>query len=392
MPRIKFIDSSEIAKFQHPYWTLEVYTKHKSSITITPSRQEKDWFRHSEDTLIEWIEKLKIQNFCYYWSFESLLQQPKFILHILNSLVPFYKHGMHISIIDCINIMVDAYVVHNTGCDEYERDSDDFTEFLYTTLCSDSDKIPWAALCLLVNEPWNYRFMCDDLNKVLLRQIRSVYRRTDRPGIFSSLTFDSFGFPIYLESNGRDLPSILNPNGIGYPIKAVFQKNPQYKKFGSLFLNLISKNPVIPIKQFFNLSLNYLSAKNIHPHEFLLHFINILKNQCKDVVFTKKQFSEIITNFLEAFPNSRKTLMFSGFLFQNFLRNQEISLKLRKSRWKPFQIELEPSCIDIQFESNFVKKIKMLGFLEILMSKQIPNEHSHLSYSIMRRVVSGLFL
>ena len=339
MPRINFIDSSKIAELQHPYWTLEVYTKHKSSITNTPSRQQKDWFKHSEETLMEWIEKLNIQNFCYYWSFESLLQQDKFILHILNSLVPFYKHCMHISIIECINIMVDAYVVHKSGCDEYERDSDDFTEFLYTTLCSDSDKIPWAALCLLVNEPWNYRFMCNDLNKVLLRQIRSVYRRTDRPGIFSSLTFDSFGFPIYLESNGRDLPSILNPNGIGYPIKAVFQKNPQYKKFGSLFLNLISENPIIDPKHFFNSSLLYVSR--MKPQQILFHFIGILKNQCKDVVFTQEQFNVILAKFLEAFQDSRKSLMFSGFLFQNFLRNREISLKLRQSRCKPFQIDLE---------------------------------------------------
>ena len=388
MPRIKFVPPSNL---QHPYWTPPVYTRHKSSITITPNRQPKDWFRHPRNILIEWIEKLKLED-SYYWNFESLLLQPKFILYILDCLVPFYKHGMHISIIECINIMVDAYVVHKSGCDEYDRDSDDFTEYQYTTLCSVSSKIPWAAICLLVNEPWNYRFMCDDLNKVLLRQIRSVYRRTDRPGIFSSLTFDSVGFPKYLESNGRDLPSILNPNGIGYPIKSVFQNNPKYTKFGNLFLNLISENPIIPIEQFFNLSFNYLIAKNIHPRELLMHFHNILKNQCNDIVFTKKQFNEIIAKFLEAFPNSRKSLIFSGFLFQNFLRNQEILLKLRQNRCKPFQIELEPSCIDIQFESHFVKKIKMLGFLEILMSKQIPNKHSHLSYSIMRRVVSGLFL
>jgi hypothetical protein len=391
MSRIKFVRVSDIRGYQHPYWTLPVYTRFVTSITITPNRQPKDWFRHPRNILIEWIQKLKIEDL-FYWNFESLLEQPTFILYILDCLVPFYKHGMHISIIECINIMVDAYVVHKSGCDEYDRDSDDFTEFLYRTLCSDSNKIPWAALCLLVNEPWNYRFMCDDLNKILLRQIRSVYRRTDRPDVFSSLTFDSVGFPKYLESNGIDLPSILNPDGIGYPIKAVFQNNPQYKNFGHLFLNLISENPIIPIERFFNLSLNYLIDTDIHHSELLKHFYNILQNQCKDVVFTKKQFDEINTKFLKAFPNSRILLMFSGFLFQNFLRNQEISLKLRKSRCLSFQIKLEPSCIYIQFESHFVKKIKMLGFLEILMSKQISNQHSHLSYSIMRRVVSGLFL
>lgn len=389
MPGVNFVLSPNS---KHPYWELPRYTEHESSITKIPSRQPKDFFRHSKDTLMRWIKKLNVGYRHYYWSFESLLELDVFKLYILDCLEPFYKHGMHVSIIECINIMVDAFIVHESGCDEYEHDSDGFSEYQFTCLCSDSTKIPWAALCILVNQPWKFRFMSDDLNKVLLRQIRSVYRRTDRPDVFSSLTFDSVGKPTYLESNGRDLASILDPNGIGYPIKSVFQKNTQYNKFGSLFLNLISENPIIPIERFFNLSLNYLSAKNIHPHELLLHFQNILKNQCKDVVFTQREFSEIIQKFLEAYPNSRKSLMFSGFLFQNFLRNQEISLKLRKSRFNPFQIQLDPSCLDIQFESHFVKKIKMLGFLEFLMSKQIPNQHSHLSYSIMRRVVSGLFL
>jgi hypothetical protein len=389
MDRIKFIGSSKIAVIQHPYWTPEVYTRHKSSITNTPNRQPKDWFRHPRNILIEWIEELKIQHSdC--WNFESLLEEPKFILHILDCLVPFYKHGMHISIIECINIMVDAYVVHKSGSDVFDRDSDDITEYQYRTLHFDTEKIPWAALCIFINEPWKYGFGCNDLDKVLLRQIRSVYRRTDRPGIFSSLTFNSDGFPKYLESNGVDLPSILDPKDIGYPIKAVFEKNPQYKNFGSLFLNLISKNPIIDPKHFLFSSLLYVNW--MKPQQILFHFIGILRNQCKDVVFTQEQFSEIIAKFLEAFQDSRKSLMFSGFLFQNFLRNQEILLKLRQNRCKSFQIELEPSCIDIQFESHFVKKIKMLGFLEILMSKQTPKEHSHLSYSIMRRVVSGLFL
>jgi len=295
---------------------------------------------------------------------------------------------MHVSIIECINFMVDSYIVHESGCDEYDRDSEDNSVFQYTTLCVGKQTIPWVAICLFVNEPFSYQFFQDDLDKVLLRQLRSVYRKTDRPGFFSSLTFNSVGSPEYKESSGRTLSSLLNPDGIRYPVTAIFQKNPKYKKFGELFLNIISANPVIAPKRFFVSSLLYVSW--MKPQQFLFNFIGILRNQCKDVVFTQEQFNAIFMKFLEVFPNSRKPLIFSGFLFQNFLRNHAISLQLRQSQFQSFFIELEPDSNEVQFELKFVKRIKMLGFLEIMLSKK--NSPVHLSYSIMRRVTSGLFL
>jgi len=384
----------QVAGVSHPYWTDEVYAKHEHQIlAIKGKRQQKDWFRHSPETLTDWFGELRIyycrfKFSCNYWCFSTLLQDSVFALHILNCLEPFYKHGMHVSIIECINIMVDAYIVHESGCDEYERDSEDNSVFQYTRLCVGKQTIPWVAIYLFVNEPWSYQFFQDDLDKVLLRRLRSVCRKTDRPGFFSSLTFNFVGSPGYKESSGRTVTSLLNPDGIRYPVTAIFQNNPKYKKFGELFLNIISGNPVIAPKRFFNSSLLYVNW--MKPQQILFHFIGILRNQCKDVIFTQEQFNAILMKFLEFFPNSRKPLMFSGFLFQNFLRNREVSLQLRQSQCKFFYIQLELDCNDVQFESKFVKRMKMLGFLEIMLSKN--NSPHHLSYSIMRRVASGLFL
>jgi hypothetical protein len=97
----------------------------------------------------------------------------------------------------------------------------------------------------------------------------------------------------------------------------------------------------------------------------------------------------ILMKFLEFFPNSRKPLEFSGFLFQNYLRIREVSLQLRQSQCKIFHIQLKSDANDVQFESKFVKRMKIIGFLEIMLAKK--NSPSHLSYSIMRRVASGLF-
>jgi hypothetical protein len=384
----------QVAGVSHPYWTDEVYARHEHEIlAIKRNRQQKDWFRHSPETLAEWLDALKryyreIKFSCNYWCFSTLLQDSGFAWHLLNCLEPFYKHRMHVSIIECINFMVDSYIVHESGCDEYDRDSEDNSVFQHTTLCVGKQTIPWVAICLFVNEPWAYQFMQDDLDKILIRQLRSVYRKTDRPGVFSSLTFNSVCSPIYLESSGKTVSKLLNPDGIRYPITAIFQKNPKYKNFGELFLNLISENPVTSYNHFFNSSLLYVSW--MMPQQFLFHFICILRNQCKDVVFTQEQFNAILMKFLEVFPNSRKPLMFSGFLFQNFLRNRAISLQLRQSQFQSFFIKLEPDSNEVQFESKFMKRIKMLGFLEVMLSPK--NSIARHSYSIMRRVTSGLFL
>ena len=384
----------EVAGVKHPYWTDGVYAMHEHKIlAIKSKRQQKDWFRHSPETLTDWVGELQryyrdIKFSCNYWCFSTLLEDSGFALHILNCLEPFYKHGMHVSIIECINIMVDAYIVHENGYDEYELDSEDNSEFQYTRLCVGKQTIPWVAICLFVNEPWSYQFFQDDLDKVLLRQMRSVYRKTDHPGFFSSLTFNSVGSPEYKESSGRTVTSLLNPDGIRYPVTAIFQKNPKYKNFGELFLNIISGNPMIAPKCFFDSSLLYVNW--MKPQQILFHFIGILRNQCKDVVFTQEQYNAILMKFLEFFPNSRKPLEFSGFLFQNYLRNREVSLQLRQSQCKIFHIQLKSDANDVQFESKFVKRMKILGFLEIMLAKK--NSPSHLSYSIMRRVASGLFL
>jgi len=384
----------------HPFWTPELYEKHSSKLhEIKKNRQQKDWFRHSDDDMSRWLKNLKeyikhsgIEIQVYRWCFWTLLQDPGFCWHLLNCLEAFYKHQMHISIIECINTMVDAFIVYESGCDEYDRDSDDNSVWQYRTLCCGKPVIPFAALCMYMNDPVQYNFMTEEFKYVLIRRIRSCYRQTVRLGVFSSLSFDSNGIPTYRESSGISLINIFNPNRrIAYPIESVFQTNPNYKKFGEVFKNLISSEPFMSPDRFFQRAFHYLGGSN--PRQNLVFLQTILRNQCKDIAlaFTQSELSLVIMQFLEAFPNTKLVVYFAGFLFQIFLRSREKSLRLKIRQNRPSISPLPLGCNQIPFDARFVRRIRMIGFLEVMSSKLewISNQDS---YSIMRRVLSCLLL
>jgi hypothetical protein len=80
-----------------------------------------------------------------------------------------------------------------------------------------------------------------------------------------------------------------------------------------------------------------------------------------------------------------------GFLLQTFLRSREKSLRLKSQVCRPLSIPLPLGCHQLPFDAQFVKRIKMIGFLEIMSSKSVWVSNQD-SYSIMRRVLSGLLL
>ena len=390
----------KVAGKVHPFWTPQLYAKHSSNLLqINKNRQQKDWFRHSDDVMSRWLKGVKsFLPFCYSgieiqvyrWCFWTLLQDPGFCWHLLNCLEAFYKHQMHISIIECINTMVDAFLVYESGCDEYDRDSDDNSVWQCRTLCCANLIIPFAALCMFMNDSVEYHFISDDLGKILIRRIRSCYRRTNRLGIFSSLSFDSLGIPTYHESSGISLVNLLNPCGrIAYPIESVFSTNPEYKKFGEVFKSLISSEPFMSPHCFFKKAFHYLGASN--PIQNFVFLQTILRTQCKDVTFTQSELSLVIMQFFAAFPNSKSGVSFMGFLLQTFLRSREKSLRLKSQFCRPSSIPLPLGCHQLLFDAQFVKRIKMIGFLEIMSSKSVWVSNQD-SYSIMRRVLSGLLL
>jgi hypothetical protein len=344
-----------------------------------------------------WLKELKrdlgysgIEIQVYQWCFATLLEDPGFCWHLLNCLEAFYKHQMHISIIECINIMVDAFIVYESGCDEYDRDSDGHSEWQYRILCCANLDIPFAALCMFMNDPVQYHFMSDNLGNILIRRIRSFYRKTGRPGVFSSLSFDSLGIPTYHESSGISLVDLLRPSGrIAYPIESVFQINTQYKKFGEVFRSLIYSGPFMDPDRFFKRAFGYLGGGN--PGQNLIVLRTILGNQCKDVAFMQSELSLVIMQFLQAFPNSTTGLSFMGFQLHTFLRSREKSFMLKSQLFPPLLSPLPMGCDQLPFDDRVVKRIKMIGFLEVMSSKSvlISNEHSYL---IMKRVSSGLLL
>jgi hypothetical protein len=155
---------------------------------------------------------------------------------------------------------------------------------------------------MFMDNPVEYHFMSDDLGKILLRRIRSLCRKTDLPGVFSSLSFNSLGIPTYHESSGISLVDLLRPSGrIAYPIESVFSKNPEYKKFGEVFKNLISSEPFMDPVRFFKRAFDYLGGGN--PEQNLIVLRTILRDQCNDVTFTQDELSLMIMQFLRAFPN-----------------------------------------------------------------------------------------
>jgi len=287
--------------------------------------------------------------------------------------------------------MVDAFLVYESGCDEYDRDSKGNSEWQYRTLCCAKPIIPWAALCMFMNNPVEYHFMSDDFKDVLILRIRKFYRETDCPGIFSSLSFDSLGIPTYHEKlDGISLINILRPSGrIAYPIESVFSTNPEYKNFGEIFRSLISSEPFMSPDRFFKRAFGYLGG--INPGQNLIVLRTILRKQCKDVAFTQSELSFVIMQFLRTFPNSKFGVSFVGFLLQTFLRSREKSLKLKSQFCRPSSSPLQMGCDQLPFDDRIVKRIKITGFLEVMSSKSelISKQQS---YSIMKRVSSGLLL
>jgi len=383
-----------------PFWTPALYAHHTQNLQkIKGFRQQKDWFRHSDDNLSIWLSELKIYLLAYpgininvdQWCFWTLLEDPGFCWHLLfNCLAAFYKHRMHISIIECINIMVDAFLIYKSGCDEYDRDSEDNSIWQYRILCCDEPTIPFAALCMYMNEPSEYHFMTDKFKNVLIRRMRSCYRQTGQPGVFSSLIFDSNGIPKYHESSGISLVRLIRPDGrFGYPIESMFQTNSKYKKFGEVFKNMNSSNPFMIPEYFFKRAFHYLGCRN--PRHNLVVLQTILRKQCNDVTFTQDELLSIIMKFLEAFPNSKSVVYFAGFLFQTFLRSREKSLRLKSQFCRPLKTQLQMGCNQIQFDTLFVKRIRIIGFLEVMFSKSDWTSNQD-SYSIMKRVLSGLLL
>lgn len=365
----------------HPFWTPVLYANHQEVL----DRKKK--FRHPRNDLTRWLKDLDIS--CRFWRFSILLHDRNFCWHLLNCLEAFYKHGMHVSIIDCINIMVDAFIVYESGCDEYDRDSDDNSVWQHRTLCFLKPKIPFAALCMFLNNSSEYHFISDDFQFVLVRRIRSCFRRTDRPGVFSSLSFNSSGVPSYHESGGISLIQILRPSGINYPIESVFQKNTQYKKFGEVFKNLIYSGPFMDQDHFFKRAFGYLGDRN--PRQNLTVLRTILRDQCKDVAFTKDELSLVIMQFLGAFPNSKMGVSFMGFQLHTFLRSCDKSLRLKSQLCRPLSSPLPMGCDQLPFDAPAVKRNKMIGFLKVMFSKSDLTSNKH-SYLIMKRVSSGLLL
>jgi hypothetical protein len=297
---------------------------------------------------------------------------------------------MHISIIECINIMVDAFLIYESGCDEYDLDSEDNSIWQHRTLCCGEPIIPFAALCMYMHEPSQYHFMFDEFKKVLIRRIRSCYRQTGQLGVFSSLIFDSIGIPKYRESDGISLVNLIRPDGrFGYPIESIFQSNPKYKKFGEVFRNLNSFGPFMIPEYFFKRAFRYLGSSN--PMQNLVVLQTILRNQCKDVAFTQGELLSIIMKFLEAFPNSKSGVSFAGFLYQTFLRSREKSLRLKSRFFPPSSSPLPMGCNQIPFDAQFMRRNIMIGFLEVMFSKSVLISNQQ-SYSIMRRVLGGLLL
>jgi hypothetical protein len=404
MDKLAIVCLLVVAGKQHPFWTPELYEQHSSKLhKIKKNRRRKEcytarhWFRHSDEDMSRWLKELKrylgysgIDIQVYRWCFATLLEDPGFCWHLLNCLAAFYKHQMHISIIECINIMVDAFLVYESGCDEYDRDSDGNSEWQFRTLCCANLIIPFAALCMFMNDPVQYHFMSDDLGKILIRRIRSFYRKTDRPDVFSSLSFDSLGIPTYHESSGISLVVLLRPSGrIAYPIESVFQINTQYKKFGEVFQSLIHSKPFMDPDLFFKRAFGYLGDSN--PRQNLTVLRTILRNQCKDVAFTQSELSLVIMQFLGAFPNSKMGVSFMGFQLRTFLRSCEKSLRLRSQLFQPLPSPLVMGCDQFPFDAPAVKRIKMIGFLMVMFSK-LDRTSCKQSYSIMRRVSSGLLL
>jgi len=296
---------------------------------------------------------------------------------------------MHISIIECINIMVDAFLVYESGCDEYDRDSEDNREFQYRTLCCDKPIIPWAALCMFLNDPSQYHFMTGDLEKNPIRRIRGCRRRTERPGVFSSMSFDSLGIPTCHESSGIYVVDLLRPSGrIGYPTESLFKNNFGYTKFGEVFQSLISSKPFMLSELFFQRAFLYLGSI---PMQKFVVLETILAEKCKDVILTERDKTLIIAKFMRAFPNSKLDVYFAGFLFQTFLRSCEKSLGLKSQFCRPLKAQLPMGCNQIPFDALFVRRTRMIGFLEIMSSKSVLILNQQ-SYSIMRRVLGGLLL
>jgi hypothetical protein len=141
--------------------------------------------------------------------------------------------------------------------------------------------------------------------------------------------------------------------------------------------------------RFFKRAFGYLGDRN--PGQNLIVLRTILRDQCKDVAFTKDELSLVIMQFLGAFPNSTTGVSFMGFQLHTFLRSYEKSLRLRSQLCRPLSSPLLMGCDQLPFDDRVVKRIKMIGFLEVMLSNSDWTSDQQ-SYSIMRRVLGGLLL
>jgi hypothetical protein len=66
-------------------------------------------------------------------------------------------------------------------------------------------------------------------------------------------------------------------------------------------------------------------------------------------------------------------------------------LRLKSQFCRPSSSLLPMGCDQLPFDARFVRRIRMIGFLEVMSSKSdwVSNQDS---YSIMRRVLSWLLL
>jgi hypothetical protein len=80
-----------------------------------------------------------------------------------------------------------------------------------------------------------------------------------------------------------------------------------------------------------------------------------------------------------------------GFLLQTLLRSYEKSLRLKSQLCRPLSSPLLMGCDQLPFDAPAVKRNKMIGFLKVMFSK-LDRTSDQQSYSIMKRVSSGLLL
>jgi hypothetical protein len=283
----------DFSSVEHQFWTTVLIFQHAISIFRIGNTQSKDLFQHSPEVMVDWINsvnevsKFQEEKFLS-WDFISLCDNIKFKKFLLDCLEPFYKHRMNISIIECIVSMVHAYIAQKNAVENREDEC--------ATIIIKERNVPWSVLFLVVNRRFSKFYLTPDvLKKISFHQIRSLFRKLPESCTFTSLIFNHLGIPSLIEStDGISLTTILSEYGLAYPIDCVFSsRNQKYKKFGELFLNIISENPVIPPEKFFHHAFNYLPNNS----EKIAKLVEILKTQCTDVQLSEDNLKNIVKHF-----------------------------------------------------------------------------------------------